>query len=148
VHVTGNTSNPGPTFSLQLLLYSTSHNSPHTAKMTDAMGSAVTIDNFTTQMSSFDPNRTENHLYGLVDMGRYFPMPTPSRKSRSNDDKQRHPVFDIRSFSSTKSITALCLPRTGRYFSLRCAARIHARLESFPLLETYNHTGCGHVGEI
>ncbi|PMD13305.1 putative retrograde regulation protein 2 [Hyaloscypha hepaticicola] len=37
--------------------------------MADEMGSVITIDNFTTKMSSFDPNRTQNHLYGLVDMG-------------------------------------------------------------------------------
>jgi hypothetical protein len=64
------------------------HSSPfHTDNMAGEMGSVITIDNFSTKMSPFDPNRTENHLYGLVDMGRYSPMPAFSRTSHSNAPK-------------------------------------------------------------
>lgn len=36
-----------------------------------AMGTVITIDNFTTALSPFDPAISHsNHLYGLVDMGR------------------------------------------------------------------------------
>jgi hypothetical protein len=49
-----------------------------------AMGSVITIDNFATKMSSFNPNHAENHLYGLVDMGRYSPMPACFRILRSD----------------------------------------------------------------
>jgi hypothetical protein len=55
--------------------------------MAETMGSVITIDNFSAKMSTFDPNHPENHLYGLVDMGRYSPMPAYSRTSRSNAPK-------------------------------------------------------------
>jgi len=42
----------------------------HKYKMADTMGSVITIDNFTSKMSPFDPNHASSHLYGLVDMGR------------------------------------------------------------------------------
>jgi hypothetical protein len=73
---------PTPNF----LLHSTPSPS-HTDNMADEMGSVITIDNFSTKMSPFDPNRTENHLYGLVDMGRYSLMHAFSRSSRSNAPK-------------------------------------------------------------
>ncbi|KAF8860868.1 putative retrograde regulation protein 2 [Acephala macrosclerotiorum] len=37
--------------------------------MADEMGTVITIDNFTTSMSQFNPGNESNHLYGLVDMG-------------------------------------------------------------------------------
>ena len=58
-----------------------------THNMAAEMGPVITIDNFATKMSSFDPSHTENHLYGLVDMGRYSPMPACSRAVRSNAPK-------------------------------------------------------------
>jgi hypothetical protein len=39
-------------------------------KMADEMGTVITINNFATEMSAFDPVVESNHLYGLVDMGR------------------------------------------------------------------------------
>ena len=38
--------------------------------MADAMGSVITIDNYATKMSTFQPDGTRRPLYALVDMGR------------------------------------------------------------------------------
>ncbi|KAE8443037.1 hypothetical protein EG329_002431 [Mollisiaceae sp. DMI_Dod_QoI] len=37
--------------------------------MADGMGTVITIDNFKTEMSEFNPDNESSHLYGLVDMG-------------------------------------------------------------------------------
>ena len=74
-------------FSCQLRSSLSTHRPPSKNNMADEMGSVITIENFTAKMSSFDPNRTQNHLYGLVDMGRYSPMLACSRTSRSNAHK-------------------------------------------------------------
>lgn len=38
--------------------------------MTNEMGDVITIDNYMSKMSGFDPDSTGKQLYGLVDMGR------------------------------------------------------------------------------
>jgi hypothetical protein len=43
---------------------------PITIRMASEMGTVITIDNYVTQMSPFNPDSGNKSLYGLVDMGR------------------------------------------------------------------------------
>lgn len=64
-------------------------------KMADEMGTVITIDNFTTSMSQFNPGNESNHLYGLVDMATASDFPSPTSLLLEADSLIAHTANEL-----------------------------------------------------